>query len=73
VVDYDKRPEWSERRKVRIINMRKEKEKDRRKEEPTLGQPEFGKETRETRQETRQKTEDYKPRVSKSDVRKRGE
>jgi hypothetical protein len=38
-----------------------------------LGQQEFGKETRETRQETIQKTEDYKPRVSKSNTRKRGE
>jgi hypothetical protein len=58
VIDYNKRPEWSKRIKVRNMNMRKEKERERRKEEPTLGQKEFGKETREVRQETRQKTED---------------
>ena len=40
------------------MNMSKEKERERTKEEPTLGQQEFGKDTRETRQETRQKTED---------------
>jgi hypothetical protein len=32
VIDYDKRPEWSERIKVRKMNKSKEKEKERRKE-----------------------------------------
>jgi hypothetical protein len=32
VIDCGKRPEWSERRKVRNMNKSKEKEKERRKE-----------------------------------------
>jgi hypothetical protein len=43
VIDYNKRPEWYEKRKVRNMNMSKKKERERRKEEPTLGQQEFGK------------------------------
>ena len=36
VIDYDKRPEWSERRKVRNTNKRKENEKEKKEEEPTF-------------------------------------